>query len=139
MYQSINDSTVTTSSSSSSSSINQTMTYNFLTGDLKINHNSEVNYGNNSINIQEFSASFKNIYPTPFKGYVQPNLSRYYFQTNSTQESINCINNIQFSTTWLKKTKDGDEITSKKTYTGTEYPDLLKNPGNEIIFQISFY
>lgn len=137
MYQSINDSTVKTSSSSSS--INQTMTYNFLTGDLKINHNSEVNYGNNSINIQEFSASFKNIYPTPFKGYIQPNLSRYYFQTNSTQESINCINNIQFSTTWLKKTKDGDEITSKKTYTGTEYPDLLKNPGNEIIFQISFY
>ncbi len=130
--QEITDSTII--ASASAPKLSQNMTYNFLTGDLSITHRSEVDYDSASKNIQQFSAEFKNIFPEPYLNYRQERSSRYYFRTNSTQESMNCIRNIQFSTTWeYIINTDGDVETTTRTYAGTNYPS------DNIIINLLFY
>ena len=135
LNQQVTDSTVV--SSGSSSSVNQTMTYNFLTGDLKVQYRSELNYSKTALSstlIQEFSGDFKDVYPEPYMYYLKPELSRYYFATNSTSETRNIIRNLQFSSTWKNVINEkGDVETTSKTYTGTNYP------ANEIILYLFFY
>lgn len=130
-YQHITDSTVETSASSSV--VAQTMVYNFLKGDLKITHRSEADYGNGMTNIQEFAGDLKNIYPEPYMYYLKAKQSRYFFTTNSTQETINCIRSIQYKSTWIHVIKEGEVETTTKTYTGTNYPL------NEVIIHLQFY
>lgn len=131
MSQHINDSII--ECSSSASHLEQTMTYNFLTGKLKVYYRSEVKYSETSTLIQELSGVFKDVYPEPYKMYLKPELSRYYFCTNSSQETRNCIQSLQFSSSWLNKNDKGEIETTSKTYTGTIYPV------NEIILYLFFY
>ncbi len=133
LNQTVTDSTVV--SSGSSSTVNQSMTYNFLTGDLKVYYRSEVKYSKTSTLFQEFSGDFKDVYPEPYRMYLKPELSRYYFNTNSTKETINCIRSIQFSNKWENVINEkGDISINSKTYTGTTYPEK-----SEIILYLFFY
>lgn len=131
LNQNITDSTVV--SSGSSSSVDQSMTYNFLTGELKVNYHCEQKYSPTATLEQVFSASFKDVYPEPYKYYLKPEYSRYYFTTNSTAETQNCIQSLNFTNNWKYKNDKGEIETVSKTYTGTNYPK------NEIIIYLFFY
>lgn len=129
--QNITDSTVV--SSGSSASVDQSMTYNFFTGELKVNYHSVQKYSPTASLEQVFSASFKDVFPEPYKYYLKPVLSRYYFRTNSTTETQNCILSLNFTNNWKYKNDKGEIETVSKTYTGTNYPK------NEIIIYLFFY
>ncbi len=129
--QNITDSTVV--SSGSSASVDQSLTYNFLTGELKVNYHCEQKYSPTATLEQVFSASFKDVYPEPYKYYVKAGLSRYYFKTNSTLETQSCIQSLNFTNTWKYINQKGEIETVSETYTGTNYPK------NEIIIYLFFY
>jgi len=120
-------------SSGSSSSVDQSMSYNFLTGELKVNYHCEQKYSPTATLEQVFSASFKDVYPEPYMSYLKPEYSRYYFTTNSTVETQNCIQSLNFTNSWKYKNDKGEIETVSKTYTGTNYPK------NEIIIYLFFY
>ncbi|MDO9153667.1 MAG: hypothetical protein Q7U47_08180, partial [Paludibacter sp.] len=131
LNQTVTDSTVI--GTGSASHVDQNLTYNFLTGELKVHYRSEVKYSETATLIQEFSGNFKDVYPEPYKSYLKPEWSRYFFKTTSTKETRNCIQSLNFTYSWKYKKEKGEIETVSKTYTGTNYPE------SEIILYLLFY
>jgi len=131
LNQTVTDSTVV--GTGSASHVTQNLTYNFLTGQLKVYYRSEVKYSETATLVQELSGSFKEVYPEPYRTYLKPELSRYFFNTNSTKETVNCIQSLNFINSWKYKNEKGEIETVSKTYTGTNYPE------SEVIIYLFFY
>jgi Leucine-rich repeat (LRR) protein len=117
-----------------SKSVTQTISYNFVKGDMTIHHLENLQYlPTDPVRTVEIEIVLGNVWLTPYSG-VPGDWSRYFFHTFSTAETQKTIKSL----TYTKRSGTIDPVTQQQTIVTTTYLGTQYGSGN-IAIQLQFY